>query len=124
MDWIVGTAILVGLALILAIVKSLSINIAEIMKHRDAVKQRKARENCPHGRIHVLENPFRLYVESWFHSPSGTHMYFCKRCGMAVFRAQADFAQNELIRSVMEDASRKFDVPMSAWSVTREEHIS
>ena len=122
MDWIIWLLVVFVFSLGIALIKSFSINIPEVLKWLDDRRTRKIQEDCPHGRVLVLENPFRIKVESWFFTPSGTTMFFCRRCSIQVYEDQADFVIQQMAERVKRDASEKFNISLSFRPVVRDEH--
>lgn len=118
MDYFVWFLIALVIALAFALVKSSSIQIPELLEWREKRKREKFQENCPHGRVEVQTEPFQIYVESWFHTVPGTIMYFCKRCSLEVFEAQADFVRDEMAKDAIRIASKKTNIPESSWRIT------
>lgn len=116
MDWLDGTLIVAGVVLLLALIKSSSFNITEYLKLRDRRRERRFMERCPHGAIHVTNDPFEIYVESWFFSPPGTMLYLCKRCSMAVHGEQAKFAQEQLSLRAIQ-AAKEAGISTEGWTI-------
>ena len=54
-------------------------DLNRFLEHRRKIKIDQLQNICPHCKIEFVDKN-KIKVESYFHSPSGTSQWICKRC--------------------------------------------